>query len=264
MTCKSCGKNLPAKLTIKFCPFCGSSREEPATEERKSDTAPYLGAPKDKDIADTIIDDGKDTREEPVAAVTREEPTVMDTIETDQPAIEEPAEEDSSEAATLFEIQAVDVTIQDAAPAAVPAIPSSEQRTVINMDAVSQEEMEALMRRSSEPAMPVSRAPQATRAETPKATKKSKKGGKKDDKKDAKFSETAWFMQAVTPESLAEAEGEALSYAEQDSMTDRYRTEERLPDEVRKDFSLTMNEGEVPDEEALSKPPPNRKKKRKK
>ena len=126
------------------------------------------------------------------------------------------------------------------------------------------QEMEALMRRSSEPAMPVSRAPQATRAETPKATKKSKKGGKKDDKKDAKFSETAWFMQAVTPESLAEAEGEALSYAEQDSMTDRYRTEERLPDEVRKDFSLTMNEGEVPDEEALSKPPPNRKKKRKK
>jgi len=52
------------------------------------------------------------------------------------------------------------------------------------------------------------------------------------------FSETAWFMVAVTPEALADAEGEAHSFSDSDLMTDRYRTEERLPEEVRKDFSL--------------------------
>lgn len=70
---------------------------------------------------------------------------------------------------------------------------------------------------------------------------------------DPGFSETAWFMAAVRPEQLAEAEGEALDYSEQEIMTDRYRVSEKLPDEVRKDFSLSY----------AKKKPRSRKKKKK-
>ncbi len=52
-----------------------------------------------------------------------------------------------------------------------------------------------------------------------------------------RFSETAWFMAAVTPEVL-EGELVALDYATMDDMTDRYRASEDLPDGVRCEFSL--------------------------
>ena len=61
------------------------------------------------------------------------------------------------------------------------------------------------------------------------------------------FSETAWFMSAVTPESLEESEGEALDYGKKDEMNERYELEQKLPNAVRKEFSLkTIPPGEAP------------------
>jgi len=55
---------------------------------------------------------------------------------------------------------------------------------------------------------------------------------------DREFSETAWFMAAVSPELLED--GEALDYSEQDRLTSRYEVSRRLPTDARKGFSLEV------------------------
>ncbi|MFT7621789.1 MAG: uncharacterized Zn finger protein (UPF0148 family) [Myxococcota bacterium] len=112
-------------------------------------------------------------------------------------------------------------TIKDGEP--VPEPDDQDKATMINMAAITQEEMAAVMN-ASEPE-------EEAELQLPTATG--------DDAGDGNFSETAWFMSAVSPEELLEAEGEALDYSEQDIMTDRYRRNEILPDAVRKDFSLS-------------------------
>ena len=73
---------------------------------------------------------------------------------------------------------------------------------------------------------------------------------------DQRFSETAWFMAAVSPEQLATSEGEPTDFTEQERMTEAYETETPLPDEVRKEYSLTLNRTKaVQPEDLKSKPP---------
>lgn len=59
---------------------------------------------------------------------------------------------------------------------------------------------------------------------------------------DQRFSETAWFMAAVSPEQLATSEGEPADFTEQERMTEAYETETPLPEEVRKEYSLTLTQ----------------------
>lgn len=76
------------------------------------------------------------------------------------------------------------------------------------------------------------------------------------DSSDPRFSETAWFMAAVSPEQLAEGEGEPTDFTEQERMTEAYETENALPDEVRKEYSLTMDRTKAvqPEDIELKKP----------
>ena len=49
---------------------------------------------------------------------------------------------------------------------------------------------------------------------------------------------TNWFLAAVSPEAMAEAEGEAVDFVESERMTSRYTSKEELPEAVRKGYSL--------------------------
>ena len=73
-----------------------------------------------------------------------------------------------------------------------------------------------------------------------------------------RFSETAWFMAAVSPEQLAESEGEPQDFNEQERMTEAYETDEPLPDGVRKEYSLTMGRTKVVQPEDLEKDKPKK------
>ena len=210
MHCSACSQELPSQQ-FKFCPFCGAATDPP----KPMTTEPY------------------------VREITPDEP---------------PAAPDPAEAPTLFELPAVsleDATAgmpgpmsEDAMPAVhdvdLPAaaqsreeVPEDDKPTVLNMPAISEELLEDVLSKHDEPEEPKVSAP----APSPPAPETSSRSDGS-----AKFSETAWFMAAVTPEQLAESEGEALDYAQQDRMTERYETDERLPDEVRRGFSLTATE----------------------
>lgn len=131
------------------------------------------------------------------------------------------AAEVDSEAKTQFDMSPLEGEPADTQEETT-AIPDDElPPTVLNMPSITEEEIATVMARSDDlPAPEV-----APGAGAPGA--------------DGEFSETAWFMSAVSPEQLLESEGEALDYTEQDLMTERYHKEETLPDEVRKDFSLS-------------------------
>lgn len=64
-------------------------------------------------------------------------------------------------------------------------------------------------------------------------------GGDADGKR---VSETAWFMAAQSPEALAQGEGEPGDFDEQAKMTSRYESHEELPNEVRRGFSLEVDD----------------------
>ncbi len=121
-----------------------------------------------------------------------------------------------------FEAVAKD-TKPETAAAPAEEVDEQDKPTVINMPAITQEEMASVLDAPE---------PEDEDFELPTGA-----GGGAGD--DGDFSETAWFMSAQSPEELLDAEGEALDYSEQDVMTDRYRRKETLPDEVRKDFSLS-------------------------
>ena len=106
---------------------------------------------------------------------------------------------------TIAEIPAVVMDVNDG------------KATVIDAPAVTQEDLDA-----DDPA-------------------KGTEGETAPDSSDPRFSETAWFMAAVSPEQLAEGEGEPTDFTEQERMTEAYETEDSLPEEVRKEYSLTLD-----------------------
>ena len=118
-----------------------------------------------------------------------------------------------------------DLVMYDCLKSGIPA-EEDEKPTELNLPVVSDEDLAGVMDRADD--VPAPNVPGV--AVPPPAGAAKAKGG---------FSETAWFMAAVTPEQLAESEGEALDFVSQELMTERYETDEQLPPELRRGYSLT-------------------------
>ena len=100
----------------------------------------------------------------------------------------------------------------------------------------------------------------ATRLDTPAVVSNNEKSDEPAprDPGDQRFSETAWFMAAVSPEQLATSEGEPTDFTEQERMTEAYETETPLPEEVRKEYSLTLTRTTAVQPEDLKSDPPKK------
>ena len=274
MFCHDCGNELPTTHAFKFCPFCGTALLVAAATAPEN-TDPYVEPAKTPPADEPPTD----------ATIVGRAPSPMSTADTLAATVPDPdADDGASEAPTIFEMPAVDPALLGMAPdlggpvledsvpalgpetlqakkgpgpvaASVPpeAVPDTEKPTVLSVPAVSAQMLEEMLDRPDDISAPKVTAPPSGGGQAPG---------------DAGFSETAWFMAAVSPEQLAESEGEALSYTEQDIMTERYEVGERLPDEVRKDFSLTMDRVEAVSDEvanaAVSKKAKSSKKRRRK
>lgn len=251
MNCSSCTKELPSGFAFKFCPFCGATLAAVAPAKVEA-----------SDVHDTVED------VEPVSETLVGRPGVA--VEVD------------SEAATVFEMPAVDVSDLNGPMSenSVPALgdtmldegPSqarASNETQKSKKKASKRKPQRVPAPSPAAAAPKKAEPEAPADDTivessekptvvmPALTESAiqKMLAQEEVKEPAiphdqtlpdghekAFSETAWFMQAVTPEALAEAEGEAMTHTEADIMTDRYRTQETLPDEVRREYSLSADQ----------------------
>ena len=205
MNCGSCKATLPPGFDFKFCPFCGAGIKAKAP----STTDPYID---DGGSEEKTLDDGGGEAE-----TVFEMPAVK--MEAAEP--EKPRRKKKKKKKKRKKKPAPQPTAASKPPAAGAG--DLQDKPTVVMDAVTPEMLADMISQDEAP------APKLSAESMPAAAGPGEPG----------FSETAWFMAAVTPEQLAEAEGEALDYSEQDIMTDRYRVTEKLPDEVRKDFSLS-------------------------
>ena len=247
MICASCNTALPEGHPYRFCPFCGTS----VAVAPVAATEAYPAAPEPR-------------------------PTPVRDTEEDVPAV--PASAATAEAATRFDLPAVKIPTdglsgpmsEDDVPAirtisaANPELPKprkpvydQDAKTVLSLPAVTAADLAKLLHQDEAPApevvAPAPKPAPATVAAKPAAEPDKPKGKKG-------FSETAWFMAAVTPDQLEDVE--AHNPAEAELITDKYATTERLPDPVRKQFSLAA--GEAPPDDADKGDKGNKKLKKKK
>ena len=149
------------------------------------------------------------------------------------------------EADTVAEIPALAETAVGPAvvPVETPSLSASEAPTRLDLPAV---QVPGDVDRSTDnPAVPAA-------GQTPPESAQPERSAPPSSGEARRFSETAWFMAAVDDEL---AEGEAQSFSEQELMTERYASRESLPRELRKGFSLTLDETDAVSDEALSDDP---------
>ena len=210
--CASCGADFPADATFRFCPFCGAAQPEAATAPAQaSGTDPYLDA-----VPDISASEAQTHPE--LAAVP--EPGLRDTIIGSVP------EDDPTEAPTRMELPAISDELLGSSASAPAIVQPSSPKPV---DDATVEELPAV-----EPRVSLRRKPES--ASAPERRVVEPYEAPVDDSR--KFSETAWFLAAVSPEQLGETEGEATSFEEADAMTQRYERAGKLPKDVRQSFSL--------------------------
>jgi len=143
--------------------------------------------------------------------------------------------------------------------------PASSVDTTVDGDSVAEETVEmAALADATIMDLPVVQLDggddNATRLDTPAVALNNEKSDEPapKDPGDQRFSETAWFMAAVSPEQLATSEGEPTDFTEQERMTEAYETETPLPDEVRKEYSLTLTRTKAVQPEDLKSDPPKK------
>ncbi len=160
--------------------------------------------------------------ERPGAAKVRSEPAFMLFV-GDRPIISEPAR--------LGRPTIVGVPrdlLQQPSRLRVDRMPTrAEAQTVLELPVVSEADLAALEALEAPPAECLTRI-EIPQMEEPPATEQ-------------RFSETAWFMSAVSEE-LSEGPVEAQDYNDMDEMTRRYERPRTLPGDVRREFSLEVEQ----------------------
>lgn len=279
MICSSCKTTLPEGHPYRFCPFCGT----PVAAASVAATEAYPVAPSARPVV-RAEPEARDTEEDvpsvpTSAAASAAEPEAP--TRYDLPAVRTPQKVEAKAAPKVVP-KVIPKATPRAAPTAAPRpapkpasaapppsdtaglsgpmseddVPSihtisaaqpelpkpqaasydQDAKTVLSLPAVTAADLARLLNQDEAPApapAPAAPAPAPAAAEPAKA--KGKKG----------FSETAWFMAAVTPDQLEEVE--AHNPAEAEVYTEKYETQAPLPDPVRKQFSLSAGDTrEVP------------------
>jgi hypothetical protein len=249
MNCSACETALPDGSAFRFCPYCGSHLPDLKAQVV---TDPYVAQVPVADVPIAVVSEAT-TRPELQAlsqeVVSSEDATVPGGQALDQTRIdarpgaeatttvrdtqEGPSpEDDPHEAPTRMELPAITEALLGEASSHAPSVANEPTIEVAPVTPRPR----AVVRPSS-PANPIA-IPTKPAPITPAPDRDPAPSG---DSSKREFSETAWFLAAVSPEQLGETEGEATSFSEQDIMTERYTPAGRLPTGLRKSFSLAPN-----------------------
>jgi hypothetical protein len=256
MNCSACETPLPEGAAFRFCPYCGSHLRKlkpPVVTE------PYLAEVTTavvKEAATVPEDDALPRHSVPVKDLTVPASQALDDTRIDVAPVGDPTttgrdtqegpspHDDPHEAPTRMELPAITEALLAEPSGHRPSVANEPTREVPPVA----ERTRAVVRPSSPanpiavpgaptPINPARSKPAPARTTPPKAPDPSHDS----DSSKRGFSETAWFLAAVSPEQLGETEGEATSFSEQDIMTERYAPTQRLPSGLRKSFSLEPN-----------------------
>jgi hypothetical protein len=275
MYCHECGSKLPSS-TLKFCPFCGTKQTPVLRETSTYGTPTNLDESRPCPGERTAVPDTKkqvpelkivfapnsrtpDLEAGPIGPSPEELARTIsaEPVFTDSDTFE-PAQERSSRdtaRAVPHKPPLASAVKSELDPTALKKTPTDA--TTIDTPALSPlilHPSDSTLHRTPEgkchdddPQIPVPlslgkpqtiTATELAETQTPEPLRPQKNAKKNN----PDFSETAWFMAVADGEQLTAHEGEALDFATIEQMTERYKSNDSLSDEVRRTYSLTADE----------------------